>query len=361
MNAAGNPLNVKDTRAVARRPVLSDFDYHLPRELIAQYPLPKRDESRLMVLDRRTREMRDRVFKDIVGYVDEGDVIVLNDTKVIRARLYGRRKTGGVVEIFLLEKGGPMCEAIIRPSGRVKERERIVLESGDEVTVLGRGPVGRFVEFERPLDEVLRAGGHIPLPPYIERADEDADRTAYQTVYARRDGATAAPTAGLHFTRELLHALESKGARIAFVTLHTSYGTFAPIKEETIEDHTMHREYFEYPEDAAKAVEDARRRGRGVFAVGTTTARVLEHCAREQATGHRPQVTGLSGYTDLFIYPEFEFRVVDHLITNFHLPKSTLLLLVSAFAGRDFIFEAYHRAIEKRYRFFSYGDAMLIL
>jgi S-adenosylmethionine:tRNA ribosyltransferase-isomerase len=334
----------------------------MPKDLVANYPASPRDACRLMVLDRASRRIEHRVFGDIVDYMRPGDCLVLNDTRVIPARLFGRRRSGGKVEVFVLEDKNPICEALVRPSRRLKSGERIVLESGDEVEVVGRGGLGMRVRFERPLRDIIREIGHVPLPPYIDREDEETDREVYQTVYARHDGATAAPTAGLHFTKELLQKVESKGVKVFPVTLHTSYGTFAPIKEEVIEEHTMHREHFEYPESTARAVEEARGRGNALFAVGTTSTRVLEHCAREQVTrspGH--QVTTISGYTDLFIYPGFEFRVVDHLITNFHLPKSTLLLLVSAFAGRDLILEAYREAIERRYRFFSYGDAMLII
>lgn len=344
---------------------LSDFDYDLPGELIAQRPVPKRDGSRLMVLNRADRSIDKAAFSGIVRYFHRGDLLVLNDTRVVPARLYGRRKTGGKVELFVLEKGQDVCEVLVKPSGRLKEGEKVVLESGDGVEILGRGLVGRFVRFRRPAEEIMSACGHTPLPPYIRRRDEEADIEAYQTVYARRDGATAAPTAGLHFTEELLRAIESRGVIIACVTLHTSYGTFAPVKAESVQDHRMHREYFECPESTARAVREAKARGSSVFAVGTTSARVLEHCALQssQFTVDSSQfcAVGFKGYTDLFIYPGFEFQVVDHLITNFHLPKSTLLLLVSAFAGKDFIFEAYRKAIQERYRFFSYGDAMLIM
>jgi S-adenosylmethionine:tRNA ribosyltransferase-isomerase len=270
---------------------------------------------------------------------------------VIPARLFGKRATGGKVEIFLLEKKDPTCEALVRPSGRLREGEKIKLESGAEAEVLGRGEVGRFVRFDRPIDEILKSG-HVPLPPYIGRADEKSDLDSYQTVYAARDGATASPTAGLHFTKELLGRIESRGVKVKHVTLHTNYGTFAPVKEEEVEKHKMHRERFEIPADTMKSIEDTKEKGGKIFAVGTTSARSLEYWAK---TGKA------SGDNDLFIYPGFEFKVVDRLITNFHLPKSTLMLLVSAFAGRDFILEAYRKAVEAKYRFFSYGDAMLII
>ncbi|MDP3730459.1 MAG: tRNA preQ1(34) S-adenosylmethionine ribosyltransferase-isomerase QueA [Candidatus Omnitrophota bacterium] len=330
---------------------LSEFDYILPKELIAKYPLKERQKCRLMVLDREKRSITHKTFEEITGYFNKGDLLVLNDTKVITARLFGKRKTGGKVELFLLEKKNPTCEALIRPSGRPREGEKIALESGAEAEVLGRGEVGRFVKFNRPIDEILESG-HVPLPPYIDRPDEPDDRISYQTIYAAKEGATASPTAGLHFTHELLERVKDQGSRVKFVTLHTNYGTFAPIKTDDVEPHRMHKEYFNIPPDTIDAVKSVKKSGGKVFAVGTTSARSLEYWAKEDRA---------EGGNDLFIYPGFEFRVVDRLITNFHLPKSTLMLLVCALAGKDFIFEAYKEAIKERYRFFSYGDAMLIL
>lgn len=327
---------------------LSEFDYTLPNELIAQAPMKERSKCRLMVLDRAKHTIEHKTFEDIVGYIKPADLLVLNDTKVIPARLFGKRKTGGKVEIFLLEKKNPVCEALLRPSGRLKEGEKIILESGAEAEVLGRGEVGRFVRLDRPIDEILKSG-HVPLPPYIDRVDIPEDKNSYQTVYAANDGATASPTAGLHFTKELLAGLK---CHTAYVTLHTNYGTFAPIKVENIENHKIHKEYFEISSETIETVSATKRKLGKVFAVGTTSARALEYWSK---TGKA------SGDNDLFVYPGFEFKIVDHLITNFHLPKSTLMLLVSAFAGREFILEAYRKAAEKKYRFFSYGDAMLIL
>ena len=327
---------------------LFEFDYNLPKELIAQEPMKERSKCRLMVLDRAKKTIEHKTFEDIVGYVKPEDLLVLNDTKVIPARLFGKRKTGGKVELFLLEKKNPTCEALVRPSGRLKEGEKITLESGAEAEILGRGEVGRIVRFNRPIDEVLKSG-HVPLPPYINRVDVPEDKNSYQTVYAANDGATASPTAGLHFTQELLAGLK---CRVSYVTLHTNYGTFAPIKVENIENHKMHKEYFSIPAKTIDAIRDIKKAGGKIFAVGTTSARSLEYWAKGGKT---------EGDNDLFVYPGFQFKVVDHLITNFHLPKSTLMLLVSAFAGREFILEAYRKAIEEKYRFFSYGDAMLIL
>ncbi|MDO8535739.1 MAG: tRNA preQ1(34) S-adenosylmethionine ribosyltransferase-isomerase QueA [Candidatus Omnitrophota bacterium] len=331
---------------------LSDFNYDLPKELIAKYPLKERQRCRLMILDRATGKIAHRSFEDIAEYFGKGDCMVLNDTKVIPARLFGKRKTGGKVELFLLHKNGPICEALVRPSGRLKEGEKISLESGDEVEILNRGETGRRVKFLRPIDDILEECGHMPLPPYIDRPDEESDKEDYQTVYSRNVGATASPTAGLHFTPELLSDIASRGVRVAYVTLHTNYGTFAPIKTDDIESHRMHKEYFELPADTIEIVKETKKLYGKVIAVGTTSSRSLEYWAKEGKA---------EGGNDLFIYPGFEFKVVDHLITNFHLPKSTLMLLVSAFAGKDLIFEAYRKAIEERYRFFSYGDSMLIL
>ena len=343
---------------------LSEFDYDLPRELVAQHPAGERDGCRLMVLDRRARTVEHKKFPDILGYFREGDCLVLNDTRVIPVRLFGKRKTGGRVEIFLLEKKAEICEALIRPSARLKEGERIVLESGDEVEILARGEVGRFVRLSRSPEEILKDCGHIPLPPYIDRADEPSDINDYQTVYGKKEGATASPTAGLHFTEKLLSRISGIGVRVAFVTLHTSYGTFAPVKTENIEEHRMHKEYFELPRETMEVIRRTKESGGKVFAVGTTTNRVLEHCAENillKSFNKRGQAPFMAGHTDLFIYPGYKFKAVDHLITNFHLPKSTLLLLVSAFAGKEFIDEAYRQAIVAKYRFFSYGDSMLIL
>ncbi|MFA6321147.1 MAG: tRNA preQ1(34) S-adenosylmethionine ribosyltransferase-isomerase QueA [Candidatus Omnitrophota bacterium] len=332
---------------------LSEFDYNLPKELIAQYPSEKRDGCRLMVLDRKTRLIIHKTFEDILGYFNPGDLLILNNTKVIPARLFGKRSSGGKVEIFLLETKYPICEALVKPGARVKDGEVIVLESGDEVEVMGRGDIGRQVKFNRPVEDIATEIGHMPLPPYIDRNDEESDKQNYQTVYGAKDGATASPTAGLHFTPELLDKIKGVGVRVGFVTLHTNYGTFAPIKTDDIEMHKMHRENFELPAETARAIVETKKSGGKVFAVGTTTTRTLEYCA--------PDIVKRSGQTDMFIYPGYKFKIVDHLITNFHLPKSTLMLLVSAFAGKNFIFDAYKEAIAEQYRFFSYGDSMLIL
>jgi len=334
---------------------LSDFYYDLPKELVAQEPLEERDASRLMVLDRKTEDMTTKTFRDITGYIDPGDCVVLNDTKVLPVRLYGRRKTGGKVELFILDPGADSPRALVRPSKRIKDGETIELENGLHARVLGEADIGRFVHFDVPVEEIMEVG-HIPLPPYITRDDNPGDEGAYQTVYASKKGATASPTAGLHFTEGLLEGLLNKGVTIVYVTLHTSYGTFAPVKEEKIENHVMHKEYYELSDESADVINQTKSSGGRVFAVGTTSTRVLESSSGEKGT-----VFPSSGETNLFIYPGYEFKIIDGLVTNFHLPKSTLLMLVSAFAGRDFIFKAYKKAIEEKFRFFSYGDAMVIL
>jgi S-adenosylmethionine:tRNA ribosyltransferase-isomerase len=334
---------------------LTEFHYDLPQELIAQEPLEKRDSSRLMVLDREQGSIKEKKFRDITRYIRPGDCLVLNNTKVLPVRLYGKRKTGARVEIFLLDTGSERPRALIRPSKRVKEGECIQLENGVGAAVYGPADVGRFVEFDAPMDKVMQ-GGHMPLPPYISREDQSQDENSYQTVYAEKEGATASPTAGLHFTKNLLSEIEDNGVSVVYVTLHTSYGTFAPVKEENIEDHNMHAEYFEINEQTAETVNKTKASGGRVFAVGTTSTRVLETASIKE-----DEVAPSSGETDLFIYPGYQFKMIDGIITNFHLPESTLLMLVSAFAGKDFVFEAYRKAVESKFRFFSYGDAMLIV
>ncbi len=334
---------------------LSEFQYELPPELIAQRPLKERDAVRLLVVQRGTGGIEEKVFRDIIVYLMEGDCLVLNDTRVLPVRLLGKRKTGGKVEIFLLDPFSEHPSALIRPSARVKEGEVIVLENAAEIEVLGEAFPGRNVRFISTIDKIMEKG-HVPLPPYIDRPDDAGDITDYQTVYARKSGATASPTAGLHFTRGLLTELERKGITVAYVTLHTSYGTFAPVSSCDIENHVMHSEAFEITNDAAETINKAKSSGGRIIAVGTTSARVLETAAVSRGV-----VSPRCGKTNLFIYPGYSFKMIDGLITNFHLPGSTLLMLVSAFAGKDLIFRAYGAAIEKRFRFFSYGDAMLIL
>lgn len=339
---------------------LEEFDYDLPPELIAQTPLDRRDESRLLVLERESGKMEHRVFHDLPAYLRPGDVLVLNDTRVLPARLIGRRKhTGGKVEVLLLrELGSDRWEVLVKPGRRCPEGEELVFGDGKLTgRVLNRTEEGgRIIAFSPggpKFLETLNEIGKVPLPPYIRTELKDQER--YQTVYARHLGSAAAPTAGLHFTPELLKAIEERGIAILYLTLHVGLGTFRPVREERIEDHRMHEEYYVVRPGVAEAVNAAKKEGRRVVAVGTTVVRTLE------SAGKSGEVKAGAGWTDLFIYPGFEFRIVDALVTNFHLPKSTLLMLVSAFAGREKILRAYQEAIRERYRFFSFGDAMLII
>ena len=335
---------------------LSDFDYALPPELIAQHPAAERASSRLLHLDGRTGAMEDLRFADIVGLVSPGDVLVLNDTRVIKARLHGRKDTGGEVEV-LVERvlDAERVMAQVRASKTPRPGRRLVFAPGVEAEVLGRD--GEFFELRftgAAVLDVLAQHGETPLPPYITHAPESRDDARYQTVYARAPGAVAAPTAGLHFDEALLAAMEAKGVRIARLTLHVGAGTFQPVRTDDVSRHVMHAEWYSIPEATADAVRDARARGGKVIAVGTTALRALESAAAEGG------VASGSAETRLFIVPGYAFRVVDRLVTNFHLPRSTLLMLVSAFAGADNIRRAYAHAIAHRYRFFSYGDAMFL-
>ena len=338
---------------------LKDFYFDLPQELIAQEPVADRQMSRLMVLDKKSGEVTHKIFKDIVDYVKEGDALVLNDTRVIPARLLGHKEdTLGKIEFILLKRvNADIWEVILKPARKAKVGARFVFGNGKllaqviEILDDGRRLV-RFEYdgiFERILDEV----GNVPLPPYITK--ELVDKERYQTVYSKHKGSAAAPTAGLHFTLELLDELKRRGVRIVYTTLHVGLGTFRPVKTPDIKDHKMHSEYFSISQDACDIINDTKRRGNKVFAVGTTSSRVLE-----TATGSSGIIEPMSGETDIFIYPGYKFKMVDSLITNFHLPESTLLMLVSAMAGRENILNAYAKAVEDKYRFFSFGDAMLI-
>ncbi|WP_029522968.1 tRNA preQ1(34) S-adenosylmethionine ribosyltransferase-isomerase QueA [Persephonella sp. KM09-Lau-8] len=334
---------------------LSEFDYHLPEELIAKYPVEPRDSCRLMVLDRRNQKIEHRIFRDIVDYLKEGDLLVLNDTKVIPARLIGRKTTGAKIEVLLLRPyTDNEWEVLIKNIKRLKPGQEVIFGEDFKAVLLEKYQEGkaRVKLIGDNIKELINKYGHIPLPPYIEREDEDRDKEAYQTVFARKEGAVASPTAGLHFTQELLKKLEEKGIKKAFCTLHVGLGTFRPIQTEDITKHKMHEEYYQIPDETLQAIRKTKEKGKKVIAVGTTVVRTLETYAQ---TGKK------EGFSDIFIYPPYQFKMVDALITNFHLPKSTLILLVSAFAGKDFIFKAYNEAIQQKYRFFSYGDAMLIL
>ncbi len=339
----------------------SEFDYELPQELIAQEPAEPRDSSRLMVVHRSDGRIEHRIFREIGEYLRPGDLLVANDSRVIPARLYGRKTTGGKVEVFLLRRLEPQrWECLVR-GHRMRPGVRVILSKGEtevEAEIEEVTPTGsRIVRFDRPLEPILPGLGVVPLPPYIHRKLENPER--YQTVYAREDGSVAAPTAGLHFTPELMESLRRQGIRFAFVTLHVGLGTFQPVKEERVEDHRMHSEFGILTEDVAEEVNRTRGSGGRIVAVGTTSVRVLETAAALAGPGQA--VAPWSGETDIFIYPGYRYRAVDALITNLHLPRSTLLMLVAAFMGRELTDKAYREAIRRRYRFFSFGDAMLIL
>lgn len=336
----------------------SDFDYHLPEALIAQHPAPNRDESRMLVLSRTSRTWEDKYFYDIESYLRPDDVLVLNRTRVIPARLFGvREDTGGTMEFLLLRRlDDGRWETLVKPGRRAAVGARFAFGQGLNAVVVDKTPEGgRIVEFsfEGIFEEVLERIGRMPLPPYITEPLDDAER--YQTVYAKERGSAAAPTAGLHFTETLLERIRAR-LDVAEILLHVGLGTFRPVKAEDVEAHHMHSEYYEVTEDAARRINAARTRGGRVVAVGTTSCRTLETCADKSG-----MVSAGSGWTDIFITPGYEFRAVDALITNFHLPQSTLLMLVSAFAGRGLILDAYKYAIERQYRFFSFGDCMLIV
>ena len=338
----------------------SDFYYDLPEELIAQDPLEDRSASRMMVLNRSTGETEDMHFHQLLQYLHSGDTLVINDTKVIPARLFGKREpTGGAVEILLLKRhADDIWETLVRPGKKCRPGTDLSFGEG-----LLRGKVldtvedgNRLIQFSYSgiFEEILDRLGEMPLPPYITHKLQDKNR--YQTVYAKHDGSAAAPTAGLHFTKELLQEAEAAGIRIARVTLHVGLGTFRPVKVEDVTQHHMHSEYYEISSEAAELINETHERGGRVIAVGTTSCRTLESAASEDGT-----IQPCSGWTDIFIYPGYQFKVVEGLITNFHLPESTLIMLVSAFAGKEHVLDAYRRAVEERYRFFSFGDAMLIL
>lgn len=336
----------------------SDFYFDLPQELIAQTPLEKRDASRLMCLDRRTGEVTHRVFTDLAELLRPGDCLVMNDSRVLPARLLGTRETGGAVEVLLLrDLGEGRWECLTRPGRKTKPSTKLSFGDGEltaEVESVADGG-NRIVKFhyEGIFLEVLERLGKMPLPPYIKEELQDSER--YQTVYSRELGSAAAPTAGLHFTKELLARIAEKGVRECFITLHVGLGTFRPVKEDEIEDHDMHSEFCIIPEETAKVINETKAAGGRVVCVGTTSCRTLESFANEDGT-----VDAQSGWTNIFIYPGYKFKCMDALVTNFHLPESTLVMLVSAFAGREHVLNAYAEAVRERYRFFSFGDAMFI-
>ncbi|PRR75422.1 tRNA preQ1(34) S-adenosylmethionine ribosyltransferase-isomerase QueA [Clostridium thermopalmarium] len=338
---------------------VKDFDFYLPEELIAQHPLEKRDESRLMVVDKNSGNIEHRIFKNIIDYLNEGDCLVLNNTRVLPARLIGEKEgTGGKMEFLLLKRiDVNTWETLVKPGKRAKIGARFIFGGGElkaEVKEIGEDG-SRIVQFEYEgiFEEVLDRLGEMPLPPYITETLEDKER--YQTVYSKEAGSAAAPTAGLHFTEELLTKIKDKGIKLAFVTLHVGLGTFRPVKVDTIEEHHMHSEYYTMSKETAEIINETKEKGGRVIAVGTTSCRTLETIANEEG-----RVREQSGWTSIFMYPGYKFKIVDALITNFHLPESTLIMLVSAFSSREIIMKAYEEAVKEKYRFFSFGDAMFL-
>ena len=338
---------------------VSDFDFYLPEELIAQCPLKERDSSRFMVVDRKTGEIEHKVFHDVIDYLEKGDTLVLNNTRVMPARLIGEKEeTGGKIEFLLLKRiEGDKWECLAKPGKKAKVGAMSTFGEGKLKAVVREiGLEGnRVIEFiyNGIFEEILDELGQMPLPPYIHEKLDDRER--YQTVYSKEKGSAAAPTAGLHFTEDLLEKIREKGVNIAFVTLHVGLGTFRPVKVESIDEHIMHSEYYELDEENAKIINDTKKRGNRVIAVGTTSTRTLETIGNENG-----EVRAQSGWTNIFIFPGYKFNIVDALITNFHLPESTLIMLVSALAGKENIMNAYKKAVEEKYRFFSFGDSMFI-
>ena len=337
---------------------VSDFNYELPEELIAQYPYDKRDEARLMILDKSKETIEHKIFKDVIDYLKPGDCLVINNTKVLPARLLGKKDTGANVEFLLLKRiEDDIWEVMVRPGGKLKEGAKVSFGDGilrsEILEVLPNGNRKAKFYYDGIFNEVLDKIGLMPLPPYIKEKLEDKDK--YQTVYAKFDGSAAAPTAGLHFTEELLEKIREKGIVIANVTLHVGIGTFRPVKVEDVENHEMHSEHFYIKEEDVEKINNAKKNGNRVIAVGTTSCRVLESVANEDGL-----VEPVERDTSIFIYPGYKFKCINGLITNFHLPESTLIMLVSAFANREYILKAYEEAVKEKYKFFSFGDAMFI-
>lgn len=335
----------------------SDFYYDLPKELIAQHPLEDRSSSRLLIANRYDKNLKEDIFKNIINYLNKGDVLVINNTKVIPARIHGHRKDKEEnIEILLLTREGDIWECLVKPGKKVKIGTEIIFSDKLKAEVIDISEDGnRFIKFiyEGIFEEILDQLGEMPLPPYIkEKLD---DQTRYNTVYSKIEGSAAAPTAGLHFTKELLEQIKNKGVKIAPITLHVGLGTFRPVKVEDVEKHHMHSEYYMVSEESASIINDAKKNGNKIIAVGTTSMRTLESVADKNG-----MLKETRGWTDIFIYPGYEFKCVDSLITNFHLPESTLLMLVSAFSSKDIIFNAYEYAIKNKFRFFSFGDAMFL-
>ncbi len=362
----GPPLTHRAPRAKPDGTRVADYDYTLPEDRIARYPTERRDESRLLVLNPVSGAVRHRIFRNVVELIQPGDLLVVNESRVMPARLLGVKPTGAPAEILLLRpagsvdwsRPGALWEALVRPGGKLKPGRTVVVSEQLSVQIVdGAAGGGRIVRLDTDLDplEALERFGHVPLPPYLGRPDEPMDRGRYQTVYARTPGSVAAPTAGLHFTEGLLSELEARGVERAVITLHVGPGTFRPVEAEDPAEHHMHTEMFEIPEETTRAVASVRASGGRVWAVGTTVVRALESAATDDG-----RIRPGSGVTDLFIRPPFHFRVVDALITNFHLPRSSLLMLVAAFGGYEPVMAAYAEAVGEGYRFYSYGDAMLI-
>lgn len=339
---------------------IESFDYHLPESLIAQTPLKNRDESRLLVLGRKTGDIEHKYFKNVIDYLQAGDTLVLNDTRVMPARLFGlKEETGAKVEMLMLTQlEDDDWEVLLKPAKRIKTGDKLSFGDGkiiaECVEELNQGGRIMRLDYDGILQERLDELGEMPLPPYIKERLDDSDR--YQTVYAKASGSAAAPTAGLHFTDELLEQIKAKGVNITFITLHVGLGTFRPVSVENIDDHEMHSEYYQMDQETADLLNETKAKGHRVISVGTTSTRTLETIR----ASHNEFVAD-SGWTDIFIFPGFEFKAIDGLITNFHLPKSTLVMLVSAFSTKDYILNAYHQAVKSEYRFFSFGDAMLII
>jgi len=347
-----DPLSIYD---------LKSYQFDLPPHLIAQFPVEPRDSARLLVMDRTSGKLEDRIFTDIIDYFEPGDTLVINKTKVVPARLFAYKSTGAKIEILLLNKQGENWEALVKPARRMPEGSRVFFKDYPEVEIevmaeLENG--GRILHFHNCPDEMafLDKAGTMPLPPYINRSAEEKDKVDYQTVYAREQGSAAAPTAGLHFTEKLLQDLQQKGVNVAQILLHVGLGTFRPVSSDDIRNHQMHYEYFQIDADTAALLNNTRQKGKNIVAVGTTVVRTLETVYNKNHGFCRQ-----TGQTNKFIYPGYEYGAVDRIITNFHLPGSSLIMLVAAFAGLDLTLQAYHHAVEKEYRFFSYGDAMLII
>ncbi len=338
---------------------VSDFNYDLPQELIAQHPYDKRDEARLMVMDAKTQKIEHKIFKNVMEYLSEGDCLVINNTKVLPARLYGKKDTGASIEFLLLKRiEGDSWEVMVRPGNKLKPGSKVSFGDGllkaEVLEVLEGGNRKVIFEYNGIFNEILDQIGLMPLPPYIKEKLKENDK--YQTVYAKYEGSSAAPTAGLHFTEELLEKIKQKGVNIANVTLHVGIGTFRPVKVENVEEHDMHSEHYYIKKEDADLINQTKKSGHKIIAVGTTSCRVLESVADEKG-----KVKETEGDTNIFIYPGYQFKCIDRLITNFHLPESTLIMLVSSLAGKDFVMKAYEEAVREKYKFFSFGDAMMIL